>query len=716
MQIINGGNGTALPNIEQPVLQFKQGETAPLHIKNRLGKQEAVAVIHGQEVKVQFEGKMPREERLTVVIGHVNDHGFLVVRSVANQPSMKATVTDSLKMMITNAGFPLEKNGDLLSAAKLLAANGGTINEEILTNMQYFLTTEPGTLTEKLKTIETMLEKRLELSVTQLSAVHQTLHGKNTTETLSGLIKSLGLHFDLEGQVVVLEKEFQAITQALDGKGDLQSAVEKWLHSLERVSEINDGAVQLKNDQIPYAVQLPSDFRSKDMIVTEITKKLSELAADFKTEQRGISQNLEGILHRADTKQNRAAVKQTLENTIHKLNQVILKSDMMLYADMETERKLLGASSKLAQAAGLIEKGNFSEAKAIVREIKDVVDKLKFTPANVKIQHFTGELLKQHPGGNGLNRIEQALKPLQSQQHSARHVFETIKALGLTNEQDIARGLLVPAKQGQQVNVQEEHLKPAQHQDLQNNLRGQEQPSKLKASIVPQTHSIQHSESQGILKQAAGGHGENSLLQAKPIQQLSELQPNQLAAQQPNQQINLKAALLKFLQTEQAKTIPGQEVEQSIAHLTGQQLLNKSDSTGQGQIYLQLPLLLDNKMENIKVYISSDKKGETLDWENCSLYFVLETKKMGEVGIMVHVQNRQLSLTLKNNEELFQEKMEPLAGETLKHLEEIGYNTGTIQYGSFTHSVLQKEEKPKIEKVDTHPAPAPVKKGFDFSI
>ena len=135
---------------------------------------------------MQFEGKMPQGERLTVVIGPVNDNGVLVVRSVANQPSMKATVTESLKTMITNAGFPLETNGDLLSAAKLLAANGGTINEEILTNMQYFLTTEAGTLTEKLKTIETMLEKKLELSVTQLSAVHQTLHGKNTAETLSG--------------------------------------------------------------------------------------------------------------------------------------------------------------------------------------------------------------------------------------------------------------------------------------------------------------------------------------------------------------------------------------------------------------------------------------------------------------------------------------------------------------------------------------------------
>ena len=182
------------------------------------------------------------------------------------------------------------------------------------------------------------------------------------------------------------------------------------------------------------------------------------------------------------------------------------------------------------------------------------------------------------------------------------------------------------------------------------------------------------------------------------------------------QQPNLKAALMKLLQNESSHTSPGQEAEQTIAHLTGQQLLNKSEPSGTQQLYLQLPLLLNNKMENITVYISSEKKGETLDWENCRLYFVLDTKKMGDVGIMVHVQNRQLSLTFKNDQELFQEKMEPLAGETLGRLKEIGYNTGTIQYGAFTDSTMQKGEQPTSATIETRKAPPAVKKGFDFSI
>ena len=75
--------------------------------------------------------------------------------------------------------------------------------------------------------------------MTQLSAVHQTLHGKNTAETLSGLIKSLGLHFDLEGQVCRVGKRIPGDCASIGWEGGFpQSAVEEWFHSLERVSEM----------------------------------------------------------------------------------------------------------------------------------------------------------------------------------------------------------------------------------------------------------------------------------------------------------------------------------------------------------------------------------------------------------------------------------------------------------------------------------------------
>lgn len=720
MQIMKGINSDALPQREQSASPLKQGEVSSLLIKKRIGTKEAVAVLKGQEVQVQFEGKIPPGDRMTVVIGTVNEKGIRIVHPAVNQSLRKADVTDSLKTMMANAGFPMETNGDLLTAAKLTAARGGSVNEEVITNLQYFLAEEPGTLSEKLKTIDTLLEKKLELSVSQLHAVHQALHGNNTVETFAQLMQSLGIQMDIDTPIALPEKEIQAISQALEGKGDLQSAVEKWL--TEFLTEQNNSTPQFQIDQASAAeaVYTQEAWQSKNIIVTEITKRLAGLAADFKKEQRSISLNLEQIVNGTNSKQTSIAAKETLEHTIHKLNQVMLKSDIMLYADMETEKQLLKAGSRLTEAGRLIDKGNLAEAKAIVQEIKGLIDNLHFKPANVKVMHFTEDLLQQNlPQESALKQtiktqIEQALKPHALQQHSARQIFESIKGLGLTHELDAANTLLQPKQESQirpsSTMLQEQQTK---QQDLQTNLKPiQHQEQQIPAAVSRHQDSLfkqmtsQLHEPHSILKTSLQQNPESS----------SDPQFNRNAIQPSERQLNLKEALLRLLQSESSHTSPMQEAEQTIAHITGQQLLNKTEPSGMQQLYLQLPLLLNNSMENIKVYISSEKKSETLDWENCSLYFVLDTKKMGEIGIMVHVQNRQLSLTFKNNRELFQEKLEPLAGETLERLQEIGYNTGAIQYESFPNNIMENEEQPKHARNETRKAPAVVKKGFDFSI
>ncbi len=50
--------------------------------------------------------------------------------------------------------------------------------------------------------------------------------------------------------------------------------------------------------------------------------------------------------------------KQMLETTISKLDNAILKSDMMLFTDMKTEKQLMNASTQLAEAKKLLAKGD----------------------------------------------------------------------------------------------------------------------------------------------------------------------------------------------------------------------------------------------------------------------------------------------------------------------------------------------------------------------
>jgi hypothetical protein len=154
-------------------------------------------------------------------------------------------------------------------------------------------------------------------------------------------------------------------------------------------------------------------------------------------------------------------------------------------------------------------------------------------------------------------------------------------------------------------------------------------------------------------------------------------------------------------------------VEQALATITGQQLLNKQDASSMQNLFFQLQILLNKQAENVKVYVNSQKNGEKIDWENCNLYFVLETKKLGEVGIMVSAVNRNLSITFKNDHEELPKTFEPLTGVTKERLQEIGYNVGAIQIKPLTETSGSDRKTDQKQTVFT---PAYTEKGYDFSI
>ena len=73
---------------------------------------------------------------------------------------------------------------------------------------------------------------------------------------------------------------------------------------------------------------------------------------------------------------------------ISKLDKTILKSDMMLFTDMKTEKQLLQASTQLAEAKKLLSQGNHAEASKIVRDVKNMMDSINFKPSDQKIVHY----------------------------------------------------------------------------------------------------------------------------------------------------------------------------------------------------------------------------------------------------------------------------------------------------------------------------------------
>lgn len=389
------------------------------------------------------------------------------------------------------------------------------------------------------------------------------------------------------------------------------------LQQIETTLPINDASSPA---DAAYESLAALGLQSKDMIVQTVTKRMAEATKQFQQAKRDMMRNLDAIDHLI-TQYKQAArpqAKQLLETTIKQLDQTILKSDAMLFADMTMEKKLLQASSQLAEAKKLLDKGQLAEAQKIVKQVKSTLEQMQFKPADVKVKHFieAQSLKQQTPEQALLQQWNEIVQP----EPSARHMLQTIHRLGFMHEADIANSLVFHGASEQR----EETVK-------------------------------------GLLMQLAQANGE--------------------AAKQ---------------------------VEQALTHMTGQQLLNKNDQGSAMQtLFFTIPLLLQKELKDVKVYVNARNDGKRVDWENCSLYFLLETKKLGDVGVLLGANERTISVTFRNDREDFAERMRPLVETATKRLEEIGYRFGNVQFTTFA----KHEEKSNEPKRATW-----TEKGYDFTI
>jgi len=155
---------------------------------------------------------------------------------------------------------------------------------------------------------------------------------------------------------------------------------------------------------------------------------------------------------------------------------------------------------------------------------------------------------------------------------------------------------------------------------------------------------------------------------------------------------NMKGVLLRLAQSGNESV--ARQAEQALTNLTGQQLLNKWDGTaGWQSFFFTLPLLWQNEVQNVNVYVNGRQHGEQIDWENCQLYFLLETRKLGDLGILLHANERNLSITLRNDREDFAEKAKPFIDRAKEKLEEIGYRVTAVNVTKLANEVQRKDEQ-----------------------
>ncbi|MGG1664387.1 hypothetical protein [Brevibacillus sp. NRS-1366] len=470
--------------------------------------------------------------------------------------------------------------------------------------------------------------------------------------SLERVVQQFQLQFDNQPNAdsPAVSKVEKALAQAvsLQQMGWEQVGREQVLKVLDQVgldlvsaSVTNEGSDHISSGQHQYNENMGALLATKDLVVTEITARLSQAASQFKAVKREVARNIDNIIHVAQTNRGNiiSGVKPLLESTIDMLDKAILKSDLTMLTDMETEKQIMNASSQLAEARRLLTKGENSQAMTILNEVKSKLESLQWKPSNVRVQHFltvqsvfSDEMPSVH---KVTEQVAQVTQQYQSHEPSARNTFEFFRSLGLNYESEVAQSL------------------------------------------------------------SFGQQNENDDLHK-----------------------NLKAALLQLQIEDTQSSLPAnnQQVEKALHNLTGQQLLSKSDTGSNLQnMFFQLPVMLGGSLESAKVYVNSKNEGQKVDWENCSLYFLIETKKMGQTGIHISAVDRNLSITIKNNLPNIKEKVDSLVSKCKDNLKEIGYNISGVSFAKLTEEV----KDGKRQQVQAPPQPTrpnTFAKGLDFKI
>ncbi|MEH7125686.1 hypothetical protein V7127_20970 [Bacillus sp. JJ1773] len=639
MQVNNLFNGTPL-QLNEGSSPLRAGEVVQAVIKDRLDHNQATVIIKGQELTVKFEGNIPANDRLNVSVVGFDNKGQAIVKAVT-VPISQSSINEMVKM-----GLDPAAHSELRDAIQYLTKKGYQLTKDDISNLQQFIEKGTGSYKDNFTVIQALAQRKLEITSTHLSAIYDALHGEPASSVLFDFLQGTA-EAETDQTDTITPKLEKQILQALEVQLEVQVeesegsapnvtnakpelTADEYAKRTEEPAHLSESSTQ--DQPIPDDAVQPLNLDSKNILVTEITKKLSQMTIDFNSMKREAVKYLDHLNQFLNENKPipAAQVKQLLESTINKLDNAILKGNYMLYTDMGTEKELLSASSQLAKARDMLAKGSYLEANEIVKEVKVLLNNISFKPSISKVMHFVSEqslLQKEEPTKQILKELQQAIKPISGQESSARQVFEVVKRLGLIHENQAA------------------HL-------VTGTSKGETEP-------------------------------------------------------------NLKSALMKLIQAEDGQPRTVQPLEQALNNLTGQQLLNKPDSTGVQNLFMQLPLLLHNKVENVKVFVNSQKKGEGIDWENCSLYFVLETQKLGNIGILVHANNRNLSITLKTNREGLAEKAGQFSEASLQRLNEIGYKVGSVQIKPFDG---QETNQTPMEAKTASEEQTSTERGYDFKI
>lgn len=195
----------------------------------------------------------------------------------------------------------------------------------------------------------------------------------------------------------------------------------------------------------------------------------------------------------------------------------------------------------------------------------------------------------------------------------------------------------------------------------------------------------------------------------KLFPQINQSSENRVLQEQNNQirnnLFNLKEILLNLSKSSENISM-GEKVKanSAISAINVNQYQNKfAEEKIMQEMNFHIPVKINNKVADVKVFIKSSQKNMKLDYANFNMYFVLNTELQGDIGIRVSAVDLKLKVELKNDVFASKptQKLEKIRGNFKTFVEEIGYHLVELKFSKFDEeknsstNSQEKNEKPE---------------------
>ncbi len=531
---------------------------------------------------------------------------------------------------------------------ELFNKNGEELTPEKMEEVKAFLSETEGTLESKLETLQKSMDKDIEITKENLQTVHRAMHTSEPVDVkmpeiprgqfLQSLpkevrqeIKALmdkGMTFEDAAKLVIKESLSESFFIEHEGKN-----MEMSLDSSSVFSEVKESEIKHSKTS-----------ESKNILMSETDHPLDELELleeVFETLGESLEEVAEMILPVVEPeffKSELPAVKMVQVTMTEKMAETKKTFDIYQKA----------VSNQLDQ---IIEK---PESVPVKEVLSQVIDKLDHIIMKTDVPLYT-DMKTERDLLQSSGELELAKDLLDNDVDKALEIIKSVK-------ERVASIIYKPVKQKMFV---------ASKQVLLENLYNKE----LIKSMPIKFEGEMKSSPRAVLEtlRTMGLNHEIEVSDRLVKEQREEKAP-----------ANLKMILLKLEESADQRV----QAKDTLENLTGQQLLNKLEiKSNKQQMTFNIPITLEGELKNIKVHVNAKKDRQKIDWKNSRLYFVIHLNKLGDTGVLVDVNNAKVNITIKNDRDDIENRMNPFVSEGLKRLEEVGFSASSIKYQKLNEDI-----------------------------